>query len=250
RKAQERMHIVSALLKAIDRIDEVIALIRASASASEAQQSLMALLEIDEIQARAILDMQLRKLAALERQELINEHDELAAKIADYEDILASPQRQRDIVGTELAEIVHKFGDDRRTEIVAYDGEVADEDLIAEEDVAVTITYGGSPSAPRPTYTGPSGAAARESAARSCAPTTSWTTSSSPRRTTGSCSLPTRAGSTGPRPTSCRTPAVTPVASTWPTCSLSSRTSGSPRCSRCAITRWRRTWCWLPAAAW
>src|SRR5436190_1424138 len=143
RKAQVRMHIVSALLKAIDRIDEVIALIRASASASEAQQSLMTLLDIDEIQARAILDMQLRKLAALERQELINEHDELAAKIADYEDILASPQRQRDIVGTELAEIVHKFGDDRRTEIIAYDGEVADEDLIAEEDVAVTITYGG-----------------------------------------------------------------------------------------------------------
>src|SRR5450755_1501576 len=143
RKAQERMHIVSALIKAIDRIDEVIALIRASASASEAQQSLMGLLEIDEIQARAILDMQLRKLAALERQELINEHDELAAKIADYEDILASPERQRRIVGSELAEIVTKFGDERRTEIIAYDGEVADEDLIAEEDVAVTITYGG-----------------------------------------------------------------------------------------------------------
>ena len=143
RKAQERMHIVSALLKAIDRIDEVIALIRASASASEAQQSLMGLLEIDEIQARAILDMQLRKLAALERQELINEHDELAAKIADYEDILASPERQRQIVGSELAEIVTKYGDERRTEIIAYDGEVADEDLIAEEDVAVTITYGG-----------------------------------------------------------------------------------------------------------
>ncbi|HEY4702751.1 MAG TPA: DNA gyrase subunit A, partial [Streptosporangiaceae bacterium] len=103
RRAQERAHILSALLKAIDRIDEVIALIRASASAAEAQQGLMGLLEIDEIQARAILDMQLRKLAALERQELINEHDELAAKIADYEDILASPQRQRDIVGTELA---------------------------------------------------------------------------------------------------------------------------------------------------
>ena len=143
RKAQERMHIVSALLKAIDRIDEVIALIRASASAAEAQQGLMGLLAIDEIQARAILDMQLRKLAALERQELINEHDELAAKIADYEDILASPERQRRIVGSELAEIVTKYGDERRTEIIAYDGEVADEDLIAEEDVAVTITYGG-----------------------------------------------------------------------------------------------------------
>src|SRR6202167_2541721 len=120
RKAQERMHIVSALLRAIDRIDEVIALIRAAASASEAQQSLMGLLELDEIQARAILDMQLRKLAALERQE-----------------------RMRQIVGSELAEIVTKFGDERRTEIIAYDGEVADEDLIAEEDVAVTITYGG-----------------------------------------------------------------------------------------------------------
>jgi DNA gyrase subunit A len=143
RKAQERMHIVIALLKAIDRIDEVIALIRASASASEAQQGLMGLLEIDEVQARAILDMQLRKLAALERQELTNEHDELAAKIADFESILASPERQRDIVGSELAEIVAKHGDDRRTEIVAYDGEVADEDLIAEEDVAVTITHGG-----------------------------------------------------------------------------------------------------------
>src|SRR5437773_584541 len=143
RKAQERLHIVAALLKAIDRIDEVIALIRASASAAEAQQGLMGLLEIDEIQARAILDMQLRKLAALERQELVNERDELEAKIADLEDILASPERQRSIVGTELAEIVHKFGDDRRTEIIAYDGEVADEDLIAEEDVAVTITYGG-----------------------------------------------------------------------------------------------------------
>ena len=143
RKAAERLHIVAALLKAIDRIDEVIALIRASASAAEAQQGLMGLLEIDEIQARAILDMQLRKLAALERQELVNERDDLEAKIADYEDILASPERQRQIVGTELAEIVTKYGDDRRTEIIAYDGEVADEDLIAEEDVAVTITYGG-----------------------------------------------------------------------------------------------------------
>ena len=143
RKAAERLHIVAALLKAIDRIDEVIALIRASASAAEAQQGLMSLLEIDEIQARAILDMQLRKLAALERQELVNERDDLEAKIADYESILASPERQREIVGSELAEIVTRYGDERRTEIIAYDGEVADEDLIAEEDVAVTITYGG-----------------------------------------------------------------------------------------------------------
>jgi DNA gyrase subunit A len=143
RKAQERLHIVAALIKAIDRIDEVIALIRASASASEAQGGLMTLLEIDEIQARAILDMQLRKLAALERQELVNERDELEAKIADYESILASPERQRQIIGDELGEIVAKYGDERRTEIIAFDGDVADEDLIAEEDVVVTISYGG-----------------------------------------------------------------------------------------------------------
>jgi DNA gyrase subunit A len=143
RKAQERLHIVAALLKAIDRIDEVIALIRASESASVAQTGLMSLLDIDEIQARAILDMQLRKLAALERQELINERDELEAKIADYESILASPERQRQIISDELGEIVTKYGDERRTEIIAFDGDVADEDLIAEEDVVVTITYGG-----------------------------------------------------------------------------------------------------------
>ena len=143
RKAQERLHIVAALLKAIDRIDEVIALIRGSESAAVAQTGLMALLEIDEIQARAILDMQLRKLAALERQELVNERDELEARIADLESILASPARQREIVGSELAEIVTKFGDDRRTEIIAYDGDVTDEDLIAESDIVVTITHGG-----------------------------------------------------------------------------------------------------------
>jgi DNA gyrase subunit A len=143
RKAQERAHILSALLKAIDRIDEVIALIRGSESAAAAQQGLMAMLEIDEIQARAILDMQLRKLAALERQELTNEYDDLMARIADYEDILASPERQRTIVGDELAEIVERYGDERRTEIVAFDGDVTDEDLIAEEDMVVTITNGG-----------------------------------------------------------------------------------------------------------
>jgi DNA gyrase subunit A len=143
RRAQERAHIVSALLKAIDRIDEVIALIRASESAAVAQQGLMELLEIDEEQARAILDMQLRKLAALERQQLLDEYAELMERIADYEAILASPERQRQIVGTELAEIVDRYGDARRTEIIAYDGDVSAADLIAEEDVVVTITRGG-----------------------------------------------------------------------------------------------------------
>ena len=143
RKAQERAHIVRALLKAIDRIDEVIALIRGSESAAVAQQGLMDLLEIDEDQARAILDMQLRRLAALERQQLIDEYDELMAKIADYEAILASPERQRQIVSDELAEIVTRYGDDRRTQLVADEGEVLAEDLIAREDVVVTITRGG-----------------------------------------------------------------------------------------------------------
>jgi DNA gyrase subunit A len=143
RKAQERAHILSALLKAIDQIDAVIALIRASDSAAAAQQGLMGLLDIDDIQARAILDMQLRKLAALERQQLVDEYEELMAHIRDYEEILASSERQRQIVSTELAEIVAKFGDDRRTEIIAYDGDMSIEDLIAEEDMVVTITRGG-----------------------------------------------------------------------------------------------------------
>ena len=143
RKAQERLHIVAALIAAIDAIDQVIALIRGSESAAAAQVGLMGLLGIDEIQARAILDMQLRKLAALERQALIDERDELEATIADLQAILDSPARQREIIGTELGEIVGKYGDARRTEIIAYDGEVADEDLIAESDIVVTITRGG-----------------------------------------------------------------------------------------------------------
>ncbi len=143
RKAEERAHILRALLKAIDRIDEVITLIRGSASADAAKNGLMELLAIDDLQARAILDMQLRKLAALERQQLTSEYDELMAQIADYNGILASPERQRGIVRDELAEIVEKYGDDRRTEIVPYEGDMRMEDFIAEEDVVVTITRGG-----------------------------------------------------------------------------------------------------------
>jgi DNA gyrase subunit A len=143
RKAEERAHILRALLKALDRIDEVIKLIRGSASASAAQQGLMGLLEIDEVQAQAILDMQLRKLAALERQQITDEHDKLMAEITDYNDILSSPERQRQIVRDELAAIVERFGDERRTEIIPFDGDMSMEDLIAEEDIVVTITRGG-----------------------------------------------------------------------------------------------------------
>ncbi|WP_461022082.1 DNA gyrase subunit A [Thalassiella azotivora] len=143
REAQERMHIVVALLKALDALDEVIALIRASATVDDARTGLMELLDIDEVQASAILDMQLRRLAALERQKLTEEHAALEAKIADYESILASPERQRQIVSDELAEITDKYGDDRRTRVIPFDGDVSMEDLIPEEDVVITITRGG-----------------------------------------------------------------------------------------------------------
>jgi DNA gyrase subunit A len=143
RKAEERAHILSGYLKALDALDAVIALIRGSATVDEARTGLIELLEIDEIQAVAILDMQLRRLAAMERQKIIDEYEELMNKIADYNDILASDQRQRTIVSDELTEISDKFGDERRTEIVAWDGDVTDEDLIAVEDVVVTITSGG-----------------------------------------------------------------------------------------------------------
>ncbi|MFN8170887.1 MAG: DNA gyrase subunit A [Candidatus Nanopelagicales bacterium] len=143
RKAQERAHILRGYLKALDALDEVIALIRASATVEDARAGLMELLDIDELQATAILDMQLRRLAALERQKIIDEFDELQARIADYEDILSNPARQRTIVAEELAEITERYGDDRRTQFVAWDGDVTDEDLIAEEDVVVTITSGG-----------------------------------------------------------------------------------------------------------
>ncbi len=143
RKAQERAHILRGYLKALDALDEVIALIRASATVEDARTGLMELLDIDELQATAILDMQLRRLAALERQKIIDEFDELQARIADYEDILSNQARQRTIVSEELAEITERYGDERRTQFVAWDGDVTDEDLIAEEDVVVTITSGG-----------------------------------------------------------------------------------------------------------
>ncbi len=143
RKAEERAHILRALGKALDRLDDVIALIRAAASADAARTELMALLEIDEVQAVAILDMQLRRLAALERQRILDELAEREREIADLEAILADPARQRRIIGEELAEIVQRYGDERRTRIVAFEGDMSAEDLIAQEDVVVTVTRGG-----------------------------------------------------------------------------------------------------------
>ena len=143
RKAEERAHILRGYVKALDALDEVIALIRASATVDVARAGLIDLLDVDEIQAQAILDMQLRRLAALERQKIIDELAEIEREIADLQDILARPERQRQIVRDELTEIVEKHGDERRTQIVADDGDVTNEDLIAVEDVVVTITQTG-----------------------------------------------------------------------------------------------------------
>ncbi|MDR1151954.1 MAG: DNA gyrase subunit A [Bifidobacteriaceae bacterium] len=143
REAEARAHILRGLLLALDQLDAVIALIRRSPNADEARTGLMSLLGVDEIQAGAILDLQLRRLAALERQRILDEAQTLEAKIADYSEILASPTRQRAIVSEELAGIVEKYGDERRTRILPFDGEVSDEDLIPEEEVVVTITRGG-----------------------------------------------------------------------------------------------------------
>ncbi len=143
RKAEERAHILRALLKALDQLDAVIALIRGSESADAARGGLMQLLDIDEVQATAILDMQLRRLAALERQRIIDEFAELQQRIADLNEILDRPERQRGIIRDELAEVVERYGDERRTRLIAYEGDMSMEDLIAREDVVVTITRGG-----------------------------------------------------------------------------------------------------------
>ncbi|MEW1987285.1 DNA gyrase subunit A [Brevibacterium casei] len=144
RKAEERAHILRGYLKALDALDEVIALIRRSPSSEEARAGLMELLEVDELQANAILDLQLRRLAALERLKIQEESEKIEALIAEYNLILETPARQREIVSEELDEVVERYGDDRRTKILAgFDGDVSMEDLIPEEEVVVTITRGG-----------------------------------------------------------------------------------------------------------
>ena len=144
RQAEEEAHILRGLLKALDALDEVIALIRRSPTADEARSALMDFLDIDEAQAQAILNMQLRRLAALERQKIQDRHEELQRLIAEYNAIIASEDRQREIISEELGEIVNRYGDDRRTEILrGFNGDMSMEDLIPEEEVVVTITRGG-----------------------------------------------------------------------------------------------------------
>ena len=144
RQAEEEAHILRGLLKALDALDEVIALIRRSPTADEARSGLMEFLQIDEAQAQAILNMQLRRLAALERQKIQDRHDELMRMIAEYNAVIASETRQREIISEELGEIVNRYGDERRTQIMyGYNGDMSMEDLIPEEEVVVTITRGG-----------------------------------------------------------------------------------------------------------
>ena len=140
---EKRAHILQGYLKALDALDAVIALIRASKTPEEARTGLMKLLDVDEIQANAILDMQLRRIAALERQKINDEYEGLMADIIELNAILASEAKQREIVKTELSELVLKYGDERRTQLVASEGDFSAEDLIPDHDVVVTITHGG-----------------------------------------------------------------------------------------------------------
>ncbi|MCT1458032.1 DNA gyrase subunit A [Aestuariimicrobium sp. p3-SID1156] len=143
KKAEADAHIQRGLVKALDMLDEVIALIRASRTTEIAREGLKDLLGIDDLQANAILDMQLRRLAALEREKIIKRLEELEAIIADLKDILEREDRRRQIVSDELAEIVAKYGDERRTRIIAAEGDVSEEDFIPDFDMVVTITHGG-----------------------------------------------------------------------------------------------------------
>jgi DNA gyrase subunit A len=143
RKAQERAHILEGLLVALDHLDEVIALIRAADSADAARTQLMERYALSEIQATAILDMQLRRLAALERRRIQDEYAELQTRIAELKAILDDPSKVRGIIKQEILDIKRRFADPRRTEIRPEEGELSIEDLIAAEPVVVTVTRTG-----------------------------------------------------------------------------------------------------------
>jgi len=142
-EAEKRAHLDRGLVKALDRLDEVLALIRASRDAETAREGLKDLLEIDDLQALHILNTQLRRLAAMEIQQINDRLAEIELQITEFKDILSKVERQRQIVSDELAEIVEKYGDERRTKIIAADGDMSDEDFIPDDDMVVTITRGG-----------------------------------------------------------------------------------------------------------
>src|SRR6056297_580321 len=143
KKAEDRAHVLEGLLIALDHLDEVIKLIRASSTVQEAKDGLMSTFELSDIQAQAILDMRLQKLTGLERDKIKEEYNELLQRIAEYKEILASEDRQKEIAKEELLEIKETYGDERRTDITYDDGEISIEDLIADEPVVVTISNRG-----------------------------------------------------------------------------------------------------------
>lgn len=143
RKAQDRSHILEGLLVALDDIDAVISLIRGAASADAAKTALMTSFSLSELQAQAILDMQLRRLAALERQRIHDEYADLQELIAELTSILDDPERVKQIIREELSEIRNRYGDERRSRIIADDGAMTVEDLIPVSDVVITLTTGG-----------------------------------------------------------------------------------------------------------
>jgi DNA gyrase subunit A len=143
RKAEERSHILEGLIIALDHIDEIVALIRAAANTEEARGGLMARFGLSEIQAQHILDMPLRRLTALEQDKIRAEHAELQETIKDLRDILGDPARVRRIIAEELRELKEKFGDERRSRIVPDEGEFDIEDLIADEDLVVSVSRDG-----------------------------------------------------------------------------------------------------------
>jgi DNA gyrase subunit A len=143
RKAEERAHILEGFVIALDHLDEVIRLIRSSASPAAAREALMANYSLSEIQAQAILDLQLQRLTAMERDKIVEEHREIKLRIEELKAILASDERIDQIVRDELEEVKEKYGDDRRTEIVAKTQEIRIEDMIAEEDMVITVSHTG-----------------------------------------------------------------------------------------------------------
>ena len=143
-KAEADWHILKGYLLALDALDTVIDLIRKSPTVEDAKTGLTTLLSIDDEQATAILNLQLRRLAALERQKILDQAEELQRQIKEFTAILESPDKQREIIVEELGEIVERFGDDRRTEIMpGFDSEMRHEDLIPDEPMVVTLTRGG-----------------------------------------------------------------------------------------------------------
>lgn len=241
-EAEKRAHILRGLVKALDMLDEVIALIRRSATVDVARSGLIDLLTIDEIQADAILAMQLRRLAALERQKIIDELAEIEIEIADYKDILAKPERQRAIVRDELKEIVTKYGDERRTQIIAATGTLLKKTSLRVKTWWLPLLLPVTLSAPRWMLISLSVVEVKAYAAQSLSRMTWFGTSLSAPRTTGSCSLPTLAESIGSRPTSSQKLHVPRAANMWLTCWNSSRKSALLRLSSCSRMKTPHTW--------